>query len=112
ERVDKSFDVLALRGDRIIGVGRPVAVAVAALVEGDAVKLVTQCKAAEIPGMRRQSAAMEEQKRPQPLVPPIEVSETQVTDEHGLVARQYDVVEAEAGAHRGGLQMVVIFVGG
>jgi len=35
-----------------------------------------------------------------------------MTDEHGLIARQYDIVEAEAGANRGGLQMIVIFVGG
>jgi hypothetical protein len=82
------------------------------LVERNAMELVAQCEAAEIPGMRRQGAAMQEKERPQLLIAPIEVAETKVTDEHGLVARQYDIVEAEAGAHRGGLQMIVIFVGG
>src|ERR1700731_4181284 len=112
ERVDKAFDVLALRCDGIIGVGRPVSVAMAALVERNTVKLVAQCEAAQIPGMRRQGAAMQEKKRPQLLIAPIEGTETKMTDEHGLIARQYDIVEAEAGARRGGLQMIVIFVGG
>jgi hypothetical protein len=62
--------------------------------------------------MRRQGAAMQEKERPHLLIAPIEVAETEVTDEHGLVARQYDIVEAEAGSHRGGLQVIVIFVGG
>ena len=61
ECVDKAFDVLALSRDRVIGVGGPVAVAVAALVERDAVELVAQCEAAEIPGMRSQGAAMQKQ---------------------------------------------------
>src|SRR5271167_1248076 len=99
ERVDKAFDILALRCDRIIGVRRPVGVAVSPLVERNAVKFVAQCEATEIPGMRRQSAAMQEKERPQLFIAPIEVAETKVTDEHGLIARQYDIVEAEAGAH-------------
>ena len=112
ERVDKAFDVFALRRDRIIGVGRPVGVTMAALVEGNAMEFVAQCEAAEIPGMRGQGAAMQKEERPQPLVSPIEVAETKMTDEHRLVARQYDIVEAEAGAHRSGPQMIVIFFGG
>src|SRR3984893_19585813 len=112
ERVDKAFDVLALRCDGIIGVRRPVSVAMAALIERNAVKLVAQSEAAEIPGMRRQGAAMQEKERPQLLIAPIEGTATKVTDEHGLIARQYDIVEAEAGANRSGLQMIVIFVGG
>src|ERR1700722_19708961 len=92
ERVDKAFDVLELRCDGIIGVGRPVGVAMAALIERNAVKLVAQCEAAEIPGMCGQCAAMQEKERPQLFVAPIEVTETKVTDEHGLVARQYDIV--------------------
>jgi hypothetical protein len=59
-----------------------------------------------------QSAAMQEKERPQRFVAPVEVSETKMTDEHCLLARQYDVGEAEAGAHRSRLQMIVIFVGG
>jgi hypothetical protein len=62
--------------------------------------------------MRRQGAAMQEKERPQLLIAPIEVTETKMTDEHGLIARQYDIVEAEAGANSGGLQMILIFVGG
>ena len=103
ERVDKAFDVLALRCNRVVGVGRPVGIAMPPLIERNAVKLVAQCETAEIPGMRGQCAAMQEEERPQLLVAPIEVAEAKVTDEHGLVARQYDIVEAEAGAHRSGL---------
>jgi hypothetical protein len=62
--------------------------------------------------MRRQGAAMQEKERPQLFIAPVEVAETKVADEHGLIARQYNIVEAEAGAHRSGLQMIMIFVGG
>ena len=112
ERIDNAFDVLALRRNRVVGVRRPVGVAVAPLVERNAVKLVAQCEAAQIPGMRRQSPAMEEKERPQLFIAPIEVTEMKMTDEYGPFARQYDIVEAEAGAHRGSPQMIVIFVGG
>src|SRR5271165_1711497 len=110
--LDKAFDVLALRRDRIIGVRRPVGIAMPPLVKRNSVKLVAQREATEIPGMRGQSATMQEQQRPQLRVAPIEVTEAKVSDEHGLFIRQYDIVEAEAGAHRGGPQMVVILVGG
>ena len=104
-------NILALGGDRIVGVRRPVAVAVTALVEGDAVKLVAQCEAAQIPGMRGQGSAMQKQDRAQRFIPPIEVTEPKLVDEHGLCARQYNLVEAEAGANGSRLEMVVVFLG-
>ena len=67
--VDKAADVADLRRDRIIAVRRPVGVAVAALVERDAVEIVAQRQAAQIPGMRRQRPAMQEQDRRLPLLP-------------------------------------------
>jgi hypothetical protein len=109
---DKAFDVLALRRDRIIGVGRPVAVAVAALVEREAMKFVAQCQAAQIPGMRGQGPAMQEKERLQLVVAPIQVTEPKMTDHHGLLGGQYNFVEVEAGSHRSGLEMIVIFFGG
>ena len=59
EFIGKTSDILALRRDRIVGVGRPVAVAVAALVEGDAMKLLAQCETAQIPSVSGQRAAMQ-----------------------------------------------------
>src|SRR5215467_13237776 len=112
ERIDKTFDVLTLRRNRIIGVGRPVGVTMPTLIERNTVKFVAQCEAAEIPGMRRQSAAMEKKKRPQPLVAPVEITKSKMTDEHGLFVRQYDLFKAKAGAYRGGLEVIVILVGG
>src|SRR6516162_8502326 len=107
EHIDKAPDILALTSDRIVGVGCPVAVAMAALIERNAVELVAQCEAAQIPGMRRQSAAMQKKKRRQPLVSPIEVAEPELINEYGFLARQDDFVEAEAGANRGRLEMFV-----
>ena len=104
--VGKTPDILALGGDRIIGVGRPVAVAMAALIECDAMKFVAQSQAAQIPGMRGQGAAMQKQDRPQPFGSPIEITKSQLSDTHISLARQNDLVEAEAGAHRGRFQMV------
>ena len=75
ERVDKAFDVLALRCNGVVGVGRPVGIAMPPLIERNAVKLVAQCETAEIPGMRGQCAAMQEEERPQLLISPIEVAE-------------------------------------
>ena len=94
ERVDKAFDVLALRRDRIIGVGRPVGVAMPALVERNAVKLVAQCEAAEIPGMRGQSPAMQENERPQLSVAPIEIVHLQPADPDVALAGQHDVARS------------------
>ena len=82
------------------------------LVEGNTVKFIAQCQAAEIPSMRRQGAAVQKQQRRQFLVAPVKVTETKVTDGHGLFARQYDISEAEAGTHRRSLQVIVIFVRG
>ena len=110
--IGEASDILALGTDRIIGIGRPVGVAMAALIECQTVKLVAQREAAQIPGMRSQGAAVQKEDRPQPFGSPIEVTESQLAHAHIVLARQNDVAEGKARAYRGGLQMIVIFVGG
>src|ERR1051325_1653234 len=73
ELVDKALGVGELGPNRIISVMCPVAVAMAALVERDAMILLAQREADEVPGVRGQGAAMQEQDRRQLLVAPIEI---------------------------------------
>jgi hypothetical protein len=84
----------------------------AALIECDAVKFVAQREAAQVPGMRGQGAAVQKENRPQPFGSPIEIPKSQPPDAHIVLARQYELVEAEARPHRRGLQVVVIFFNG
>src|SRR5579884_1817502 len=70
ELVDKAGGVAQRRGDRIIAVGRPVGVAVAALVGRDAAVFVAQGEADKVPGMGGQRAAVEKDDRRQMLVAP------------------------------------------
>jgi hypothetical protein len=99
EMVDEPLGVGELGADRIVRVMRPIGVAVAALVERDAVIGVPQRQAAQIPGMRVQRAAVQEDDRRQVPVAPVEIMETHAPHMELAAFRQHDIVEAEAGAH-------------
>ena len=110
--VDKAADVADLRGDRIVAVGRPVGVAVAALVERDAVEIVAQRQAAQIPGMRGQRPAVQEQDRLLSLAAPIQIVHLQLADADVALAGQHDVAELEPGADGRRGKVLAVFLGG
>ena len=110
--VDKAADVADLRRDRIVAVGRPVGVAVAALVERDAVEIVAQRQAAQIPGMRGQRPAVQKQDRRLSLAAPIQIVHLQLADADVALAGQHDVAELEPGTDSGRGKVLAVFLGG
>ena len=110
--VDKAADVADLRRDRIVAVGRPIGVAVAALVERDAVEIVAQRQTAQIPGMRGQRPAVQEQDRRLSLAAPIQIVHLQLAAPDVALAGQHDVAELEPGADRRGGKVLSVFLGG
>src|SRR5438045_7060018 len=68
EMVDKALAVRERGANRIVAVSCPIAVAVAALIERDAVEVVAQREADEVPGMRGQGADMQKQDRRSVLI--------------------------------------------
>jgi hypothetical protein len=65
-----------------------------------------------IPGVRGQGATVQKQDRSLPLGAPIEIAKAQAIGGDAVLLRQYHLVKAEAGAHCGSLQVIMIFVGG
>ncbi len=110
--VDKALGVGELGGDRIVGVLRPVAVAMPALVERQAVVLVTQRQAYQIPGMGGQRAAVEKHHRRQVLPAPIEIMQSHSADLRVMPLRQHNFVKLEPGAHGRRGKVLAIFLGG
>ena len=89
EMVDKPLGVGELGAHRIVGVVRPIAVAVAALVEREAVVVVAQRQADEVPGMRVQRAAMQKHDRRQVLVAPVEIVKPHPAEVKFVALRQH-----------------------
>jgi hypothetical protein len=69
---DEPLDVTRLRIGAVVTARRPLAIAVAALVERDAAMLVAQRQAHEVPGVSGQAAAVEEE-HGRPIAAPVEV---------------------------------------
>src|SRR4051794_38196470 len=84
----------------------------AALIERDAVIFVAQCQAHEVPGMRRQGAAVQEDDGRQMLVAPIEVMKPHPAEVKFMALRQYHLAKAEAGPHGGWGKVLAIFLRG
>ena len=110
--VDKASDIGDLRRDRIVAVGRPIGVAVTALVEREAVEIVAQRQAAQIPGMRGQRPAVQKQDRLLSLAAPIQIMHLQSADADVALAGQHDIAELEPGADRGRGKVLAVFLGG
>ena len=109
--VDKPLGVGKLRAHRVVGVLRPIGVAVAALVERDAMIVVAQRQADEVPGMGIERAAMQEHDRRQMLVAPVEVVKPHPPEMKLVALRQHDAVKAEPGAYGRGFEMLAVFLG-
>ena len=84
EFFDEVLDVAHLARQAVVADRRPFAVAMAALVERDAVVLAAQRQAYEIPGMRVEPAAVQEKYRTALRGTPIEVVEAHPID-HDVV---------------------------
>src|SRR3954453_12862522 len=110
--VDKALGVRERGADRIITVMGPVAVAMAALIERNAVIFVAQRQADEVPGMRGQGAAMQEDDGRQMLVAPVEVMKPHPAEVKFVALRQYNLAKAKAGPHGGRGKVLAIFLGG
>src|SRR5947207_12167446 len=89
--VDKALAVRERGANRIVAVSCPIAVAVAALIERDAVEVVAQREADEIPGVRGQCAAMQKDDRRPVLVAPVEVMEPHPAEVKFMALRQHDL---------------------
>src|SRR5437764_14171374 len=111
--VDKALAVRERGANRIVAVSCPIAVAVAALIERDAVEVVAQCQADEIPGMRGQCPAMQKHDRRPVLIAPVEVMEPHPAEVKFPALRQHDfaIAEAEAGADGGRGKVLAVFLG-
>src|ERR1051326_158415 len=101
--VDKSLRVRECGADRIVAVLRAIGVAVAALIERDAVEVVAHGEADEVPGMRGQGAAVQKDDRRQMLVAPVEIVKPHAAEVKFSALRQHhlDLVKAEPGADGG-----------
>ena len=110
--VDKAPDIADLRRDRIVAVGRPIGVAMAALIDRKAMEIVAQRQAAQIPGMRGQRPAVQEQDRRFSFAAPIQIMHLQPADPDVALAGQHDIAELEPGADRRGGKVLAVFLGG
>jgi hypothetical protein len=82
----------------------------AALVECETVVVVAQGEAAQIPAMRGERGAMQEEDRRLAQGPPLEIAQAQSVDRDPMLVRQDHVIETEAGAHRSRSQMFAVFL--
>src|SRR2546429_3359141 len=83
------------------------------LIERDAVEVVAQREADEIPGMRGQCPAMQEHDRRPVLIAPVEVMKPHAAEVKFPALRQYHLalVKAEAGADGGRGKVLAVFLG-
>ena len=110
EVVDDGGHVGGQRGVAVVAVGRPLRVAVAAEVDGDAVVTPAQRQRHEVPGPRRQAAAVEQDERWRGggglVGPPFDQVEPDAVGDDVVLERESDVVDGESGAADPGPQVV------
>ena len=106
EFLDEVLDVAHLARQAVVADRRPLAVAVATLVEREAVVLAAQREAHEIPGMRVKPAAVQEKQRMASRRAPVEVMKTHPIDHHVVVRGQGETRYFEPGDLGGQLQVL------
>ena len=98
--------------DRVVHLGRPLALAVAALVERDAVPLAAQREADQVPGMGVEPAAVQEDHGRQAGRPPVEVVKAHALRASEVVlVGQHDLGQGDAGGGGGQLEVRAELVG-
>jgi hypothetical protein len=91
EVFDPGFDVSEVRGRAVVESGRPLAVAVAALVERQAVVRRPQRRTGQIPGMRGQETAVKEEHGEAAGRPPVEIVQPQPAPDEMSVLGQREI---------------------
>src|SRR6266446_3557282 len=111
EAVDESVEVggVALRG--VVHLRRPFAVAVAPLVEGEAVPLEPERGADEVPGVDVEPAPVQEEHRRLAARAPVEIVEAHPSQDDVMRLGQDQLGEREPGGGRRQYQMLAELVG-
>ena len=91
--------------DRVVHLGRPLAVAVAALIEGHAVRLAPEGQTHEIPRVGVEAAAVQEHHGGQARRPPVEIVKAHAPEQEVMHVRQDDLGKMDAGGGRRQLEM-------
>jgi hypothetical protein len=111
EGLEESLEVADVALGRVVHLRRPLAVAVAALVEGQAVTLLPERRADEVPGVRVEAAAVQEHHGRQARRAPVEIVQAHAPAQQVMLARQHDLGQADPGGIRRQLQVRAELVG-
>src|SRR5262249_2365197 len=110
EVVDESVEILDVALGTVVHRGRPLAVAVTALVEGDAVALRLEGGADEVPRVNVEPAAVQEQHQRPAARAPIHIVEAHAAKDDVVGLGHGRVLQVESGGGRGKLQMLAEFL--
>ena len=111
EAVDEGVEVGDVALGRIVHLGRPLAVAVAPLVEGEAVALEPEGGADEIPGVDVEPAPVQEQHRGLAARAPVQIVEAHPSQDDVMRLGQDQFGKREPGGGRGQHQVRAELVG-
>ncbi len=106
--VDERFDVSAVGLDAVVHLRRPLAVTVTTEVEGQAPIVLPQREADEVPRVRGEPAAVEEQQRLLAGRPPVEIAETHAPQHDLMLVGDDELPGREAGDLGGVVQVLEI----
>ena len=94
ERVDEGLEIAHVALGRVVHLGRPLALAVAALVQRHAVPLAPEGRAHEVPRVGVEAAAVEEYHGGQPRRAPVEIVKAHAPEQDVVLVRQRDLGQA------------------
>ena len=103
--LEEGLQVAGVALGRVVHLGRPLALAVAALVQGQAVPLAPQGRAHEIPRVRVEAAAVEEHHGREARRSPVEIVKAHLPEQEVVLTRQHDFGKANAGGGRRQFEM-------
>src|SRR5439155_5105896 len=96
EMLDEALDVAPVGLRLVVHRRRPLALAVSALVEGDAVVFGAESEADDVPRMRVEGAAVEKEDQRPPALSPVQVVEPHPADHEVALLLQYDLGHGDA----------------
>ena len=105
QRVDERADVAGVALGGVVHLGRPLALAVAALVQGQAVPLPAERGAHDVPRVGVETAAVQEDHGRQALDPPVEIVEAHGAEQQVMRVGQREIGQRHAGGGRRQLQV-------
>jgi len=104
--VNKGCHVGHVRSDGVVALRRPLTIAVAAQIEREAMVVVTQGKANEVPSVSVQPAAVQEQNGSLPSGAPVELVEAHVSQQHLPALRKRELGDLDVRNPGGELQVI------